>query len=612
MPSITAVLADGRRGSAAVWTSSYLQPWVLWLAAMFAISVSGWLIVGRGMTEYLGDADDATRLLQVRDLMTTGSWFDLKTMKMGGPPGMLSHWSRLIDLPLEALISLFGLFMSNSAAEFVTRAVWPMLILAPLVWIVYRSTAHRHGETSGRLALLLFVLCPLGLYQFGLGRIDHHNVMITASVSAALLMWAYPRHQKAWLAAGCLAGLALAVGYEALAPVAALAVAAAIWGFADENMAAPASAFTTALVTVFTATFLIEFPPSLWHNIYCDAISLNMVVLMLAGGAGLLVALGPGRHWPLAMRLAAIGVPGAIGLAAFGLMDPKCLAGPMGQLPAELKPVWLDVVAETRSIVRDLLKGDIEQSLGLIAYFLVAIAAQVRITRTKRAPVELFLLAILVAFCLFACWQYKFMGYASVIAIVPIAATVGRLSGWQDVRPEIIRIGAALALSQGAMFAASAAISTAVQGAQAERKAVEANAETCSKNTPISDLTSLKPGLMAAYIDIGAYIAALTDHRVLSAPYHRIANAIIANNTLFRTHDDAVASKLLKDWDIDYVVLCRGLDYPLAAIPGQEDTLRAALVAGHAPAFLEPVSLANPQSIFSVWRVRKEALNLQP
>jgi hypothetical protein len=46
--------------------------------------------------------------------------------------------------------------------------------------------------------------------------------MIAATVSAALLMWSFPRRADLWRIAGILTGLALAVGYEALAPAVAL------------------------------------------------------------------------------------------------------------------------------------------------------------------------------------------------------------------------------------------------------------------------------------------------------------------------------------------------------------------------------------------------------
>ena len=64
--------------------------------------------------------------------------------------------------------------------------------------------------------------------------------------------------------------------------------------------------------------------------------------------------------------------------------------------------------------------------------------------------------------------------------------------------------------------------------------------------------------------------------------------------------------------EVDYVVTCKGLDDPFAGEADWVGTLRANLVAGQPPAFLEPVALDNPATLFKVWRVAKDRLNLQP
>src|SRR5690606_22719536 len=142
--------------------------------------------------------------------------FDTTTMKMGGDAGMLSHWSRLIDLPLAILISGFSLVMPERSAEWLTHIVWPVSLLAALLWVVYRATAKVAGETAGGIALLLTVLSPLAVYQFAVGRIDLHTAMIAAIISAVLLIWANPTKVIVWRTAGVLVGLAVAIGYEAL------------------------------------------------------------------------------------------------------------------------------------------------------------------------------------------------------------------------------------------------------------------------------------------------------------------------------------------------------------------------------------------------------------
>ena len=99
---------------------------------------------------------------------------------------------------------------------------------------------------------------------------------------------------------------------------------------------------------------------------------------------------------------------------------------------------------------------------------------------------------------------------------------------------------------------------------------------------------------------------------MLSAPYHRIANAIITNHHIFSARTAADAAHLIAREGFDYVVTCKGLDDPFVGEPEWQGTFRADLVAARVPAFLEPVKLDNPKTLFSVWRVNRDKLNPQP
>jgi len=595
-----------------VGRSMALPLWGWFTLAFILIALKAWFTTGQGMQDFLGDMDDATRLVQVREFMHGAPWFDTTTMTMGGSGGMLSHWSRFIDLPIAAMIATLNVFVPLSTAELIARAVWPVLVFAPLLWTLLRTVTETADEAAGRIVLVLAMLCPLGFYQFDVGRIDHHNVMIAATVSAALVMWAYPASHAAWRLAGALSGLALVIGFEALAPVAALAVFAALWGLYDRRQAPFACGFTTALMLAIASGFLLTIPPSRWLDVYCDAISLNTVALSLIAGGGLLIALSPDRPRHVAVRLAIAGVFAGAGVIVFAKLEPACLAGPMGQLPAELKLIWLDYVAETRSIARDLLNGKIEQSLGLIVFYGVCIAAQVHRTVTTRKATDLFLLATLSAFTLFACWQIKYLSYASFLALAPLAGWIGSVRGSEHMSALLKQTVLTVLLSQAALLGASSKLQKAFDAPVITADSIRAGADACELNSVVGELAALPPGLIAARIDLGAYIAAVTQHRVLSAPYHRIANAIITNHHIFAAHSAAEAARLIARENIDYVVTCKGLDDPFVADPEWRGTLRADLVGGKAPDFLEPVALANPHSLLSVWRVNRDKLNLQP
>ena len=53
--------------------------WAWWLLALSFIALKSWSVSGTGVFGNLGDSDDATRLIQVRELMASGHWFDTTT-----------------------------------------------------------------------------------------------------------------------------------------------------------------------------------------------------------------------------------------------------------------------------------------------------------------------------------------------------------------------------------------------------------------------------------------------------------------------------------------------------------------------------------------------------
>jgi hypothetical protein len=75
------------------------------------------------------DTDDALRLVQVRDLLGGQGWFDLHQYRIMAPEGILMHWSRLVDLPLAALIVALRPLVGTHAAELATMVIIPALTL---------------------------------------------------------------------------------------------------------------------------------------------------------------------------------------------------------------------------------------------------------------------------------------------------------------------------------------------------------------------------------------------------------------------------------------------------------------------------------------------------
>ncbi len=127
-----------------------------------------------------------------------------------------------------------------------------------------------------------------------------------------------------------------------------------------------------------------------------------------------------------------------------------------------------------------------------------------------------------------------------------------------------------------------------------------ATAEACLDNESYTPLAQdFRPGIVAADINYGPFLLALTPHRVLAAPYHRLAPAIVtAHRALAAPPEEARA--VLARLQADYVVIC-GDRAPNGLTPVErEASLWGRLRAGAVPGWLAPLPVRGP---FAVYRV---------
>ena len=255
-------------------------PLLAWCAlgvALFAALIF-WSDPTRLLTS-LGDADDATRLIEVRQLLAGQSWFDMTLPRFGGAHPLVSHWSRLIDLPIAALLSGFELILPTDKAELAVRAVWPLTLLLAFVYLLARFSAIRGGRAGALLSILLTVTCVFGIVQFMPGRIDHHNAMILCAVVGTLLLARSFDDPSAGWSAGILLGLGTAVGYEALALTAATFAAAVVFGILPgRSLLGPSRAAVALAATLAVALAATTAPQHLFIS-HCDVLSINLVLL---------------------------------------------------------------------------------------------------------------------------------------------------------------------------------------------------------------------------------------------------------------------------------------------------------------------------------------------
>jgi hypothetical protein len=575
---------------------------VVWGVVAAILLVQGAAALPAGVS-----TDDAMRLVQVRDFLAGQGWFDLTQYRLDPPGGVLSHWSRLIDLPLAVLVSIFTPLAGRAAAENIVLAAWPLALLLPALAGIAQVARRLADRRAAALALILAVMTAPVMTHFRLGAIDHHNVQIVLLIWSIALMLRDPPGVRAAAAAAAMSIVSLAVGLEMLPAIAALAAGVAmLWIWRGRAAAPGAIAFGLAFAATAVVVFAIQVPPWRYHVATCDAFSAAHLTAAGLGGLGLAALARLIRTDTVVPRMV-----GAAGLAVIlgatiAAAFPACLGDPY-DLGPRLTALWLEHVSEARSVLS--LARDLPQQIVPIYGFIVValVLAILTVRRDLAAPRWPWLVAIAVLIVLLgvSLWEMRGAAIADLLAVPLICASLVRLfpAGRPVVlgltRPALI---GALVLNQATLVPVGEAAARAIEAFAGARPVVLAGgAVTCERPADFAPLAGLPKGLVLAFIDSGPLILMTSAHSVLAAPYHRNIAGNEAMLDVFLA-SPAEAQARLAARHVDYLAFCAGgperFNYAQAAADG----LAAQLGRGEVPAFLDPLPSGTPLSIYRVKR----------
>jgi hypothetical protein len=591
--------ADDRRGTRNAVV-------LVWATAVFALAVAS------GINSL--STDDAMRLVEVRDLLAGQSWFDMTQYRLDPPAGLVSHWSRLIDLPLAVLIKAGSLFLSPAVAEKFVLVLWPTLLLLIFLAGVARVAQKISGPGAVRAALLFAVLMPPVLQDFRTGAIHHHNVQLVLLIWSLAFFVRAPsdaRPAAAAGAAGLLCALSVAVGQQMVPAVAMLCgIAALRWIIEGERCSRATAAFATALAAGAIVFAAATVAPAEYLVVHCDAISFFQVSCLLIGGLGLAALASLARIKSTAVRALCAGTLAALLFAFVKLDAPQCLGGPYGQLDPRLANLWLASVAEARNVSAML--RDVPQQVP--AYYGVPLAALVlagiRLVQTQRQERWNWAAcaAVQAAMLLVSAWEVRGASGANAVGAALLPAALS------SILPATPGASSYFGLSRAALSAMllfNPATLSALGGASARVFAGNAvsswrfinggDAGTCQRPADYKPLARLPRGLVLAFIDSGPFILMETSDAILAAPYHRNQAGNLAMLNIFMAMP-AEAQARMADRGVNYVAFCPGAPERYNYTMRAPESLVAALSRNEAPGFLEKVPLAGTDLV--VYRVR--------
>lgn len=546
----------------------------------------------------LPDTDDAARLQQVRDWLGGQAFADLSQHRLGAPPGLAMHWSRVADLAPAALNGLLKPAFGTPIAERIAVIAVPILLFACVLLLIARL-GWRTGSSPTTTMLVASLAYPATTI-FLPGRIDHHGLQMLLLLVAATPAIAPPPGRRAALAEGIAAGLAgalsIAIGLET-APLLALAAAMVAWAWLRRGtVAAPLLAGqAVALVLGLTAAAAL-LRPLAWDYPACDgftATAWRAAMLGATGGLALAAtALAGARPRARALALAAAAVAVSVLVLA---VAPAC-RDPYGAVDPVLARQWLAQVAEAQSVRT----APAANAIGYLGLALAGLAAAAWGAMPRRGAADgaeaadglaaRRALALLLAGAVLLALATLRGAYAAALLAAPALAAMidaARRRGWPVVPAWIASAGILYPIAAGALVpsasrsAAADPAGSAAGGAAADRD--------CTDPAALARIAALPPGVLVAPIDLSGFALAATPHRLLAGPYHRNREGNRAMYDFF-LGPAARSETIARAWGIDYVAFCP--DAPGEPGPRVPDTLAAALNAGHPPAWLAPIDAA--------------------
>ena len=581
-----------------------VQSRLLWcFVAAFLVSARAIGILPDILLSGAGDTDDAMRLVQVREFLANGAWFDRTLDQVGAPEVLNSHWSRLLDLPIAAIILICSLFMSVEYAELVARVLWPTLLLVALTYIVVREVERRGGVVAVA-AVLVFVVCSMiTASQFAPGRIDHHNVQILGAVGGTLLLLRSLSEPKFGWWAGLLFGIGLAIGLEALLLVAAIVAFTVAWAGFDPSIRDAVRRVVIACALTVTGAFVLTTAPAHWLDVTCDAASLNLILFLGAIAAALW---GLHRYRPDADPVtwfAGLGCAGVAGIGAYLAVEPVCIAGPFGQINREIVPIWLSKVSEGQSLLF-LFKILPLTALSFLTFVGTGLAIAIYNYRRERSTINLVSLFVVFAAVVYSCLYVKLLPYAIWLAIPPVAVWIAHLDAINNLPKRVVQAAAIILLNQNSITAVVAApFGTISKIVGREETTWSQPTRACQPKDLYAELAKAPRGLVAPEINLGPFVALHTSHRVVVGPYHRIDKSIIATDKILNSKP-AQSLKVLNEIGANYLVLCQR-DEDTIKRKAKPGTLMHVLQSGGGVPYLERLAKTKADSPLLVWRVKR-------
>ncbi len=571
---------------------------LIWVIALFAFLWMKWPEINAFL---LADTDDNMRIVQVRDWIAGQGWYDLRQYRLSPPVGADMHWSRIVDIPLAAIIVILTPFFGTVAAETAAVSLAPMLPLA-IVFIALGSVARRTvAPMAWLIAIGLMLSTTAALRMFMPMRIDHHGWQL-ASLAILVAGLVDPNKRRGGALVGGATALSLGIGLEMLPFLALGAVVVGLRWVLDKRESERLMAYGAALGAGTSAAFLLFASNANWAPM-CDVLSPVWLSVMVLAGALLFGLSQLQVNSPLA-RFGLIAAAGLIVASVILIAFPQCLSRPEG-LSADAERLWFQNVREVKSLFEQGMNTVVTTLMipiaGLIGCTLMLWRERERWTTSHWVP----LLALSLISALMLLWQSRVSAVAQLLAIPGATALAWiafiqlRRSGSLLVRTLGVVIAFLAISGLGSVLLISA---RPLEKPSTERKLINTAFSQCMDQTNLRVLNRIPAATMLTFVDLSPRLIAETHHRALAGPYHRNDDAIVAVHKAFgESADNARATA--RTYGATYILICPNMAEATLHKSRSPEGFYAQIVSGKVPPWMTPVPLPE-NAPFRLWSIQ--------
>jgi len=556
-----------------------------------------------GIVEFnLRDTDDNMRMMQVRALLDGQGWFDLRQYRLNPPFGANMHWTRLVDLPLDAIILAARPFFGGADAERIAAAIAPMLPYLLLLFGLALTARRLIDPRAFVLPLIAMVAAGLTNSMFMPLRLDHHGWQL-ALLALAIAAIADPKRVRGGVTLGVASALSLAIGIEMIIYLALLGAAVVLFWVVEREQRRRAFAYGVSLGGGVALAYLI-FASDANRLPICDALTPVWLSSLLLGSALLVgIAMLSPADWRYRLGLAALA--GAAVAGFYAAAWPQCLSRLEGVSP-EVYDLWLSKVREARPVYRHGWKvATLILALpvtGLLGWALLAWRNRTSADLLRRTIAAAFPLAIAT---LLLFWQTRTGPSAQMLATVGAVAIVWIFAPRADRGKGPLRtigVVAAALIGFGAIAPLAMKVVPAKKPTEREMEIARAN-RLCNFIGSYRPIARLPKGRVFTFVDHAPRLITLTHHDSVMGPYHRNGEQIADAMKAFRGSADQ-AREIFAKYKADYVLTCPDSSTTTIFLSEAPKGFYAQLARGDVPAWLGPVELPE-KSPFRMWRIER-------